>query len=164
MTVIDSLEFARTAQTLSGNLPVPELARLRDSLFDDSGEVRFEVRGARDARRRPVLALDISGVLHLRCQRCLGMMDYPLRISNTLLLVSAGEAAAGSLDDEESEWIEASAALDVASLVEDEIILGLPYAPRHGEGQCGHGGTSAKADNAGNAAFTRLAALKRNSN
>lgn len=163
MTVIDSLEFARTGQTLSGSLPVPALTRLRDSLFDDLGEVRFEVKGAHDARHRPVLMLEISGVLHLQCQRCLGMLDYPLRISNTLLLASAGAAAAGSLDEEDLEWIEASVDLDVASLVEDEVILSLPYAPRHAEGLCRHG-RSGEAGDAAASAFAKLAALKRNNN
>jgi len=160
--VIDSLEFARTGQTLRGGLAVPELNRLKDSLADAVGAVEFVVKGARDARRRPVLTLEISGLLHLQCQRCLGLLEFPLRLSNTLLLVSAGEAAAGDLDDENAEWIEASGALDIAMLVEDEVILGLPYAPRHEEGLCRH-----RRDLAGHrtasSAFAKLAALKRNS-
>jgi uncharacterized protein len=158
--VIDSLEFARTGQTLRGSLAVPALSRLRDSLADDVGEVEFVVNGGRDSRRRPVLTLEISGRLHLQCQRCLGPLEFALRLYNTLLLVGASEAAAGNLDDEDAEWIEASSALDVAALVEDEIILGLPYAPRHEEGACQHGGS---AGGPPDAAFAKLAALKRNS-
>lgn len=159
MTVIDSLEFARAGQTLGGNLQVRDLARLRDSLFDTVGEVRYELRGGHDARQRPVLSLEISGLLHLQCQRCLGMLDYPLRVANTLLLI--GTDASGSVEDEEAESIEASAELDVAGLVEDEIILGLPYSPRHEEGLCRHG-VSALANGAGKSAFAKLASLKRN--
>ena len=159
--VIDSLEFARTGQKLQGSLAVPELKRLRDSLADEEGRIDFVVRGAHDARRRPVLALEISGVLYLQCQRCLGPLEYPLRLSNTLMLVSPGEVAAGALDDEDAEWIEASGELDLATLVEDEIILGLPYAPRHDEGTCRQGGLAAGAP--ADAAFAKLAALRRNS-
>jgi uncharacterized protein len=162
--VIDSLEFARTGQSLSGSLPLPALTRLQDFLFDDRGEVRFEVRGGHDARRRPVLTLEISGVLHLQCQRCLGALDYALELSSTVRLASGGgEADAGGLDDAEDEWIEASAALDVAELVEDEILLSLPYAPRHGEGQCPPGAKAAAGEKQGTA-FAKLAALKRNNN
>ena len=160
-TVIDSLEFARTGQTLQGSLAVPELKRLKESLADDHGQIDFAVKGARDARRRPVLALEISGNLHLQCQRCLGLLEYSLRLSNTLLLVGAGEVAAGDLDDEDAEWIEASGELDVALLVEDEIILSLPYAPRHEEGACGQGGHTANGG-AADAAFAKLGALRRN--
>ncbi len=160
--VIDSLEFARTGQSLSGSLPVSALARLQDSLVDGQGEIRFEVKGGHDARRRLVLRLEISGVLHVQCQRCLGAMDYALRRSSTVLLVTAG-ADTSELDDVEAEWIEASTELDVAGLVEDEILLSLPYAPRHGEGQCPPGAVTA-AGGEKITAFAKLAALKRNSN
>jgi len=162
-TVIDSLEFARTGQTLRGSLPLPGLARLKDSLVDALGMVEFEVTGGHDARRRPILTLAIHGMLRLQCQRCLGALEHPLRVLNTMLLVTAGESAAGDLDEEDAEWIEASGTLDVATLVEDEIMLSLPYAPRHEEGSCRHVGTAA-ADGAAASAFGKLAVLKRNSN
>ena len=161
--VIDSLEFAQAGLSLSGELSVPTLARLRDSLFDELGEVRFQVRGGHDARRRPVLTLEISGVLHLRCQRCLGALEHALRVFNTLLLTSGNEAGSNGLDDDELEWIEASPALDVAGLVEDEILLSLPYAPRHSEGQCPPGARAAAGGDKVTA-FAKLAELKRNSN
>lgn len=159
-TVIDSLEFARTGQKLAGELPIEGLARLRESLYDPAGAIRFEVKGARDARLRPALVLDITGVLHLQCQRCLGMLDFPLRLSNTLLLGRAEDG--GGLDEEDAEWIEASETLDVAGLVEDEILLGLPYSPRHEEGQCRQDAEMA-AHKLDSSAFAKLAALKRNS-
>jgi uncharacterized protein len=155
-TVIDSLEFARTGQFLSGSLPVPGFKRLKDSLHDELGEVRFEVRGGEDARGRPVLALEIRGVLHLQCQRCLGLLDYPLWVSNTLLLVAPGAA---ELEEEGAETIEASSELDVGGLVEDEIILSLPYSPRHEEGTCRQAGDAQAGRGA--SAFEKLAALKR---
>lgn len=157
-TVIDSLEFAQTGQHLRGDVPIPGMMRLKDSLIDDLGEVRFEVTGSRDARRRPVLVLEISGVLHLQCQRCLGKLEYPLRVSNTLLLVGPG---AGGLEEEDADWIEASSELDVAGLVEDEIILSLPYSPRHEQGSCRQGG-DAGARRDGTSMFEKLAVLKRN--
>lgn len=160
-TVIDSLEFARTGQALRGSLSLPGLARLKDGLADAVGTVEFEVKGGHDARRRPILKVAIHGMLHLQCQRCLEALDHPLQILNTLLLVGVGEAAAGELDDEDIEWIEASRELDVATLVEDEILLSLPYAPRHEEGACRPLGT-AVAQGAVASAFARLEVLKRN--
>jgi uncharacterized protein len=122
-TVIASLEFARTGQTLGGSLAVAELTRLQDSLYDTLGLVDFAVQGGYDSRGRPTLRLDVSGTLHLKCQRCLGQLDFPLRLSSTLLLASAAEAAASRLDEEEVEWIEASRKLDVGPSWKDEIIL-----------------------------------------
>jgi len=160
-TVIDSLEFARTGQLLGGSLPVSGLLRLKDRLFDDLGEVRFEVKGVHDARRRPVLVLEVSGVLHLQCQRCLGLLDFPLRLSSTLLLAGTTDEGSG-FEEEDAEWVEASTELDVAGLIEDEIILSLPYSPRHENGVCGQSGEQ-NAGKAGTTTFAKLAALKRSS-
>ena len=160
-TVIDSLEFARTGQTLGGSLPLSGLVRLKDSLADALGTVEFEVKGGEDARRRPVLTVAIHGTLRLQCQRCLEALDHPLRVLNTLVLVTGSGAPASELDDEDGEWIEASRELDLAALIEDEILLSLPYAPRHEEGTCRPLRTAAT-DSATAAAFAGLAALKRN--
>jgi uncharacterized protein len=160
-TVIDSLEFARTGQTLRGSLPLPGLARLKGSLADAVGTVEFEVRGGEDVRGRPILMVAVRGMLHLQCQRCLEALDHPLQVLNTLLLVAAGAGAAGELDDEEIEWIEASHELDLATLIEDEILLSLPYAARHEDGTCRPLG-AAGADGAVTSAFAKLAELKRN--
>ena len=161
-TVIDSLEFAQAGRSLSGSLPVSAMVRLQDSLLDRSGEVRFEVIGGFDARQRPVLTLEISGVLYLQCQRCLGALEHVLRLSNTLLVVSGAGAGEGADDDGVLEWIEASPELDVAGFVEDEILLSLPYAPRHGEGRCAQA-VEREADGK-TGAFAKLGALKRNNN
>lgn len=161
--VIDSLEFARAGRSLSGSVAVSDLARLRESVFGAGGEIRYRVKGGHDTRRRPFLTLEISGMLHLQCQRCLGGFDFPLRLFSSLLLANAGEGADGIMDGEEADWIEASAELDVGSLVEDEILLSLPYAPRHEAGHCRQG-LDEQAERAGASAFAELAALKRNSN
>ena len=160
-TVIDSLEFARTGQTLRGNLPLPGLTRLRENLADTLGTIAFEVTGGLDSRGRPILTVVIHGMLHLQCQRCLEALDHPLQLLNTLLLVAAGKAAAGALDEEEPEWIEASRELDLATVIEDEILLSLPYAPKHEEGACrALGGTVTRGATA--SAFAELAVLRRN--
>ena len=158
MAVIDSLEFARTGQALSGSLPLAEMLRLKDSLHAAVGAVQYEIQGGHDARRRPVLTLTIKGTLPLRCQRCLEAMEYPLALVNTLRLV-AGDA--GDEADEETDEIEASATLDVAALVEDELLLSLPYAPRHDEARCKAGGGEPSRQGSVQA-FAQLAALKRN--
>lgn len=162
-TVIDSLEFAHAGQELRGSLPVTRLARLRDGLFDPVGDVEFTLRGGRDEERRPILQLEISGPLHLQCQRCLGMLEYPLGVCSTLLLVRPGADVSATADDPEApDCIEASAQLDVVALIEDEILLSLPFAPRHVEGSC----RSAFAKDPGErdaekrSAFSGLAGLK----
>lgn len=160
-TVIDSLEFARTAQELRGCVPVARLTRLRDCLSDSHGEVNYAVTGGRDEQRRPVLKVDISGNLRLQCQRCLAGFEYPVGLSSTLLLVRAGEAMSANAEDPEApDCIEASPELDVVALVEDEILLGLPFAPRHPEDACRSAWGAGERATGERSAFARLAELK----
>jgi len=160
--VIDSLEFARAEQELRGNLPASGLTRLQDFLYDNVGSVEFVVKGGRDEEMRPVLSLDISGRLHLRCQRCLERLDYPLHLSNTLLLVNRGENLAEAVVDPDApDCVEACAALDVSGLIEDEILLGLPFSPRHEAGACDYRVRDAAQDADEAGGLARLAELKK---
>jgi uncharacterized protein len=135
--VIDGLEFSRSEQQLRGSLPVRDLRRLEDLLHDASGSLDYELKGTRDARNRPQLALKVVGRLHLQCQRCLGLLDYPVDVANTLLVVPRDAQSDEEMTDPEApDAIEADPQLEVAGLIEDEILLSLPLAPRHPEGAC----------------------------
>jgi uncharacterized protein len=159
--VIDGLEFARGQQQLRGSLAVADLRRLEDVLFDMHGSLDYELRGTRDARNRPQIEVKIEGPLHLQCQRCLGLLDHDVHVATTLLVVPAGVQADDDVDEPEGpDVIEAKAELEVAGLVEDEVLLSLPLAPRHAEGQC-HGRLQKHEDAAeAPSPFARLAALK----
>lgn len=160
-TVIDGLEFSRADKEMRGSLQVAELARLQDMLFDGEGRVDFLFKGSRDRRGRPTVYLEISGRLHLRCQRCMGALGHPLYVANTLLLIRADEPLPEGTDAPDApDCIVADAAMDVVTLIEDEILLALPFAPRHPAGTCG------VLDDAGRSRrdaspFAGLAALKK---
>ena len=137
-TVIDGLEFSRADREMRGSLQVTELTRLQDMLFDGKGQVDFLLKGGRDRRGRPTVYLEISGLLHLRCQRCMGALGHPLYLANTLVLVRADEPLPEETDAPDApDCIVADAAMDVTTLIEDEILLGVPFAPRHPADACG---------------------------
>lgn len=159
---IDSLEFARSEQALIGELPLSSLERLHDVLVDTGGALRYTLRGDRDDRNRPQLHLTIDSDLRLQCQRCLEALDYPLELRNTLLLIPRGEQADDMLDEPESpDAIEASAELDVAELIEDEVLLSLPLSPRHAEGACESRTRLQEDGGVAPSAFSQLATLRR---
>jgi uncharacterized protein len=130
--VIDGFEFASAGATQRGILPVREFPRLRDLLASDAGDITYEVEGMRDARGRPSLRLEVRGVLQLRCQRCLGAMPFAVE-AGTLLVLAATQAEmdAEPVDPDSPDRILAGKEMRVRDMVEDELILALPYAPRH---------------------------------
>jgi uncharacterized protein len=160
--LIDTLEFAHSAQELSASVPVATLQRLDDILYDSAGRLEYTVRGRQDERGRPQLRLEIAGTLNLQCQRCLGKLEFAVQFENTLLVVPPGTPVDPDLDDPEApDTIEANPELDVAALIEDEVLLSLPLAPRHPEGTCASRFEKQPDDAGPHSAFDQLAALKR---
>ena len=130
--VIDSLSFAREARILEGELPVAGFERIQDGLTENVGVIRYRIEGGLGERNRPQLHLQLDGVLSLCCQRCLEGIEYPLQVSNVLEFVgNEDELTQEEIEDDSRDFLPAQSEVDVVALIEDEIILDLPSAPRH---------------------------------
>lgn len=134
--VIDSLDFVRNAGVRHGKIPVVELTRLHDLLFDRSGELSFQVSGLFDENENPGLYLKIEGDMQLNCQRCLDKLTHHIDIKAFLLLAKDEEALNRLDDDDAFDAILAAPDLDIINLIEDEIMLSLAISVRHDEGEC----------------------------
>lgn len=107
-----------------------------DRLVDTAGALRYSLEGFLDAERRARLNLSVSGELVLRCQRCLGGLAWPVEIEVSLHPVREGQDIPDEeLEDDEFDALEVGEELDVVALVEDEVLLALPIAPRHDDCQ-----------------------------
>lgn len=132
LPVINGLEFARTGSKLQGAWPLADFPRLRDALRTDEGLLRYELRGVPQERGHPALRLKVDGALQLFCQRCLGALEYPLRIEVLLQLATTqAEVDAEPIEAEGPELIVAGREMPVRDLIEDELLLAIPLAPRH---------------------------------
>lgn len=159
--VIDTLDFAYKGGEHHGKIAVSDLERLQDYLVGNRGELKYKVSGALDRDGKPVLRIVIQGTISLQCQRCLGELRHVLDLRTDLLL-TRNEDELSRLDENESaDGILAIPDLDILALIEDEIILGLPISPRHGEGECSLS-TLNRNDTAGAASlFAALTQLKK---
>jgi uncharacterized protein len=82
------------------------------------------------------LAVSLDGEGVLECHRCLQAQPRPVH-TRTMLALARDDADLARLDaDSDDEVVLAAAPLDPAQLVEDELVLALPYAPRHADGEC----------------------------
>lgn len=143
--LIDGFEFATAGARQQGRWPVRELPRLRDMLASDTSEVAWELEGTRDERGRPSLRLSVRGTLQLRCQRCLEPMAFEVDAEELLVLAATqAEIDAEPPDAQAPDRVLAGKQMPLRELIEDQLILELPYAPRH-EGCV----TAAEADEAG---------------
>lgn len=130
--VIDSLEFAREGRELSGDLPLAGMSRVVSSLLSSEGLLSYRLTGELGARSEPLLRLELSGSVPVQCQRCLERLDSPLDVDVLYELRSGGELTQDDLEDDSRDFLPLDRAMDVLALIEDEVILALPVAPRHG--------------------------------
>jgi len=155
--ISDSFAFARDGRVLEGTLPVASLERLHDQLANVAGELAFRLQGRRGQRGELLLEVEVSGTLALACQRCLEAIVFELDIDSLLELVPEGaELSQDELEDDTRDFLPVAGELDVAQLVEDEVLLALPVAPRHE--RCGLPGAAAAGEQIH--PFATLAALK----
>ncbi len=157
-TVIDGLEFARSGGVLDRRLALAGLPRLADLLTTTDGFLAVRLEGWRDDQGKSWLQLDVAGEPVLCCQRCLGGVKFPLAIKSRLQLIAPGEDwPDDDLEDDSADAIAAEGELNVLSLIEDEVLLALPIAPRHEHCES----PLANASEHGSSPFSALAALKK---
>lgn len=136
--VIDTLEFAREGRSVSGTVPVAALPRLVELLGPNGDVLECELSGHREDGKN-WLSLSVRGQLDMVCQRCLGAMPYALETENELQVIAPGEPWPDeALEDGAlslgADAIAADAAQAVTDLLEEEVMLVLPVAPKHEEG------------------------------
>ena len=159
---IDIARLADSEATLRGSLPIVRFARLREQLASPEGEVQAELGFGREDGREVVHGR-IEGRVTLVCQRCLGSVSVPIAADIDLVRI-ADETEAAAIEGVHDPFIAPNRELELAAMLEDEVLLALPLVPMHeGDPRC-----AARADDAPGGRSTRespfaaLAALKKN--
>jgi uncharacterized protein len=116
------------------SVPVERLVRVAELLVERVGTVQGSVALARE-QGRIVADVTLDARLTLRCQRCLGPMQVVIESSSRVALLESEEEAASVPSDLETA-LAPEGRLRLADLVEEELLLALPAAPRHAAGQC----------------------------
>jgi uncharacterized protein len=133
---LDAFRLARERGVLEGSVDAHRLPRVADLLADGPAAIAWRIAGTADASGRPALAIALEGAVVLTCQRCLADFECPVD-ERTEVLIAHDEREVAALDAESSaEVVLAQGPVDPLSLVEDELVLALPFAPRHPDGAC----------------------------
>ena len=147
--IVDAFDFARRGQVLKGAFSVHRLGRLLEGLPEQPvaeltileeaptvpGVVRYVIEGKRTKDDRSQLVVLVQANLVLECQRCLGSLVLPINRQTVFELVRReSDLGDDELDEDDlgqPEKIVGSPKFDLCVLVEDELILEVPYVPRH---------------------------------
>lgn len=138
--LIDPETFAAEKQNLQGSFLLSELderVSLHDYPADKQTRVSFALTGGRDRLQRLFLDLNVKADMPLICQRCIKPMPFALDESSRIVLFADDASLDDAmLADEELEGMVVQKELDVRELVEDQILMSLPFSPRHED--CGN--------------------------
>ncbi len=133
--LIDPEVFAAEKQSLQGRLRLSELDERvwsHEYLADKQAEVSFTLKGGRDRWQRLFLDLNVQGGVPLVCQRCVQPMPFEFDEDSHIVLFADDESLdEAMLTDDELEGMLLEKTLDVHTLVEDQILMALPFSPRH---------------------------------
>ena len=160
--LIDPEVFAAEGQNLQGSFLIEELderVSSHDYPADKQTRVSFTLQGGRDRLQRLFLDLNVKADMPLICQRCITPMPFLLDETSRIVLFADEESLdEAMLADEELEGMLLEKELDVRTLVEDQILMSLPFSPRHED--CGNNGTLDEVNRDKPNPFAVLAGLK----
>ena len=142
---INSLEFAQKSREIHGTIAPRDFGRLGDVLFSGDGKLDYQLQGDINAQGKPEIRVRVQGELNLVCQRCTGLLKHVLDTEVHFVIVPSEDMMpAPDEETDDVDYLLADPKLDVLSLVEDEILLGLPMAPLHETAECGSNAAAAK--------------------
>lgn len=115
---------------LAGFMAADRLARVADAVENIPAKIAVELAFSRNASYKAIIDLQIIGNVEMQCQRCLAPVTVPLKIENSLTIVAHDEEAKSRIKELEPIILE-EGILDIDTLVEEEILLGLPLIAMH---------------------------------
>jgi len=130
---IDPIRLADEGTRLHGNLSGSEMSRLQGLVLSGSRpepvtvDLQFERVGQGTRQVRGAIRTQVE----MACGRCLKPLKVEIVAQPLFVLLQAGET-----EPEEGESLVVTAALSLAELVEDELLLAMPMSPGHAEWQC----------------------------
>lgn len=131
--LLDTASFTRDGRVFTAQSSISDFNRALDGLpSQDDQLISWSLEGRIDAAGQQFMTLALQGYVVLSCQRCLQDFHYSIDTKNTVLVVANELDLDTDADDPDAlERILASPQLNALDLIEDELILSLPYVPRH---------------------------------
>ncbi|MEW6120799.1 MAG: YceD family protein [Pseudomonadota bacterium] len=130
---VDPVRFCTGRQSWETRSDVSAFPRLGHEFTQ--GGLFCRVVGGTDARGAMSMHLNVDGMLVLTCQRCLTPLQHVVHIDHELSLARDATELERLDADPECDAILAEARLDLLALIEDEVLLSLPLAAMHAEGE-----------------------------
>jgi len=139
---LNMTSFAQDGLPLAGTTLLQNMERLAketqglDPDLTINWQAKAELRptaGAPDQDDAVWLHLHAEATLPLICQRCMGPVPTSVEVNQWYRFVATEDIAMAEDDESEEDLLVMAPQFDLLELVEDELLMGLPLVPMHGE-------------------------------
>jgi len=120
--------MVQTRRSFQGTVSLADMPRLRDSLAASIGVVTYDLEFGKDDIGVAHLRVRADATLPLMCQRTLETFGLPVHVDTRLGLI-AQEADEAALPSGYEPLLIADGQVNLADVIEDELILALPVVP-----------------------------------
>lgn len=126
--------FLQTGK-LAGTIEFGRLPRFQSCLLEKAGNVQVELEFSTTKSKQRLINGNLSAFASVACQRCLEAVEIKLEEAFDLALVKK-EADIEKLEDWLDPWLCEDHKLDVAALIEEQLLLCLPLVNNHANKNC----------------------------
>jgi len=135
---IDPFKLADQKASIQRSLDLVSLPRVVEVVGESVNQVTVEMSFWRDDQFRCVIQGHLETRANVVCERCLNPVEQPI-VSDFTLCVVASDEAARDIPREYDPLIVTEQFVEVADIVEDEILLALPMFSYHADEDCDQG-------------------------
>ncbi|MCC5864924.1 MAG: DUF177 domain-containing protein [Wenzhouxiangella sp.] len=120
---------AAARREFSGTMPLSRMPRLSGLIEGiEQGSINFRLSFARDEQNQVRIDVKVEGRVPMRCQRTLAIFEQIVSGRSVVAVVSSEDEVA-SLPDDYEPVLCPDQRLELAALVEEEVLLSLPLVP-----------------------------------
>lgn len=116
-------------------MSLERLPGFRDCLLDDEASIQIQLNFSIDESQQRLIQGKLQASVHVSCQRCLQPIAIELADDIRLALID-NEDAIGTLNAGWDPWICADHKLELAALVDEQLMLCMPIVNLHRDGDC----------------------------
>lgn len=135
-TYVDTRKVFLQQGPIAGFVALDRLPRFNELLASDKGTVSVELHFGSNDSGQQVISGRIRAKVEVTCQRCLEPLGIDLQDDIKLALLK-DESKVETLEADLEPWICQDTRLELAELVEEQLMLCMPIVSYHDEAHCG---------------------------
>lgn len=132
---VDTRRVFQQGAEISGFMDLARLPRFRQMLASDKAAIHVQLEFTIGDRGYRVIHGQVQAEVEVACQRCLEPVAIHIDEELALALVK-DDAEAAALRADLDPWIGPDIKLQLADLVEEQLMLSMPIVSYHAPGQC----------------------------